>query len=95
MVWLRRMGSRATWLEIAQDVTFQACPTRLSLISNNFAEELYNRFSGKAVSGGIPIAKMNRFADAIMEKSEVGLDNCVAFLDTKAPRINKSYDYLQ
>ena len=95
MVWLRRMGSRATWLEIAHDINFQACPTRLSLMFNAFSDELYNRFSAKAVSSGIPIADMPRFADGIMEKSEVGLDNCVAFLDTKATKINRSSDYLQ
>ncbi len=86
MVWLRRMGSRATWLEIANDINFQACPTRLSLIFNEFSDELYNRFSAQAVSTGISIAEMPRLADSVMAKSQVGLDNCVAFLTQKQPK---------
>jgi hypothetical protein len=95
MVWLRRMGSRGTWLEIGNDLDFQATPSRLSLIFSDFSDELYNRFSAKAMSSGIPVGEMPRFADAIMYKSKVSLDNVVAFLDTKATEINRNSDYLQ
>jgi len=45
MVWLRRMGLRGTWLEIGKDDNFQATPSRLSLIFNDFSDKLYNRYS--------------------------------------------------
>jgi hypothetical protein len=95
MVWLRRMGSRGTWLEIGNDIDLQATPSRLSLIFNDFADEIYDRFSKQAMSSGIPIAEMPRFADAIVSKSRVGLDNVVAFLDSKATEICRNSDYLQ
>ena len=79
----------------ANDVNFQACPTRLSLMFTEFSDELFKRFSVKASSSGIPVSEMPRFADAIMHKSQVHLDSCVAFLDTKATQIYHNLDYLQ
>ena len=38
---------------------------------NEFFDVLFNRFSTKATSSGIPVSEMPRFADAIMGKSEV------------------------
>jgi hypothetical protein len=38
---------------------------------------------------------MPQFVDAIMAKSQVCLDNCVVFWDTKTKEINRNSDYLQ
>ena len=94
LVWLRRMGSRSTLLEIGHG-TFQACPSRLSLIFNQFSDELYTRHSKVASTIGVPVDKMPAFADAVVRKSATGLDNCIAFLDTKATEINRNSDYMQ
>lgn len=86
LVWLRRMGSRATVLEIASQ-TFWASPTRVSSMFNIFADFMHWHLSSPAMRVGVPLERATDFADSIKHRSGTGLDNCVGFLDSKALEI--------
>jgi hypothetical protein len=41
----------------------------------------------------VPVERADLYADAILVKSGTALDNCVAFLDTKAQEVPRPGDY--